>query len=286
MIKKRGLGRGLGALIDTGDEEALAPGAPLEIPISTISANPLQPRAEIKSKDLSVLAASIKDKGILEPLVVRRLEPGFYELIAGERRLRAAQLAGLEKVPVTVRQAEGVERLELALIENILRQDLNAIEEAEGYRRLAEEFARTNEDIARLTGKDRSTVANLQRLLSLPGPVQEDVRQGRLTAGHARALLALNNQDRILEAREKVLAGGLSVRETENLVKRILREKPRKSRTPQDEAFFQALSDNFSRALGAKVKVVHKGRKGKIEISYSSNADLERLMKVLGVGGA
>ena len=270
-------------MIDTGEEEEIIPGAPLEIPISEITANPFQPRTDIKPKDLHSLSLSIKDKGVLEPLVVRRLENGQYELIAGERRLRAAKLAGLEKVPVTLRIAEGAERLELALIENILRQDLNPIEEAEGYRRLAEEFARTNEDIARLTGKDRSTIANLQRLLSLPGPVQEDVRQARLSAGHARALLSLNNEDKILEAREIVLADGLSVRQTENLVKRIIKERPKKPKIKQDEAYFQALGDNFSRTLGAKVKVLHKGRKGKIEISYSSNAELERLMKLMGV---
>jgi ParB family chromosome partitioning protein len=282
MSKKRGLGKGLGALIEDRVDNSGA-GAPLEVPVSAVIANPLQPRSTIKDKELKALADSISDKGVLEPLMVMRLSPDQYQLIAGERRLRASRLAGLETVPVILREATRAEQLELALIENLHREDLNPVEEAESYRRLSDEFERTQEEIARLSGRDRSTVANLLRLLSLPEPVKDDVRQGRLSAGHARALLALSTPQQILSAREQVLTRGLSVRETEALVKKA-NQPPRPVRPPQDQAYFEALSDSMTRNLGAKVRVLHRGKRGRIEISYSSNQELERLMRLLGVG--
>ncbi|MEW5723940.1 MAG: ParB/RepB/Spo0J family partition protein [Thermodesulfobacteriota bacterium] len=282
MVIKKGLGRGLGALIEDPGEPP-GGGAPLEVPLEAIAANPWQPRASVKDRDLRGLADSIREKGVLEPLLVRRRDEDGYELIAGERRLRAARVAGLTHVPVLVREATRAEMLELALIENLHREDLNPIEEAEGYQRLSLEFERTQEQIAALVGKDRSTVANLLRLLSLPGPVQDDVRQGRLTAGHARALLALGDEDRILAAREQILARGLSVREAERLVRKALR--PRSRKAGGDEVYYQALSERVTRALGFRTTISPRGRKGRVVISYTSIEELERLLGFFGVQG-
>ena len=222
MTKKKGLGRGLGSLIGDTSTPVSNSGSPLEIPVGSIAFNPLQPRSNINPSELKKLSVSISEKGVLEPLLVRRLGPDQYELIAGERRLRASQAAGLEKVPVIVREATQAEMLELALIENLLREDLNPIDEAEAYLRLSEDYNRTQEEISRLVGRERSTVANILRLLGLPRAIQEDVRQSRLTMGHARALLSLPDVDDVMAAREIILAKGLSVRETENLVKRMV----------------------------------------------------------------
>ncbi len=285
MLKKKALGRGLGALIEDIDQGINQVSAPMELSIEAITANPLQPRKNFKARDLKALTDSIRDKGVLEPLVVRRIAPGSYELIAGERRLRASTEAGLKTVPVILRDATAVEMLELALIENLHREDLNPMEEAEAYQRLADEFDRNQEELARLAGKDRSTVANTLRLLQLPKAVQDDVRHGRLTAGHARALLALSDQERIQAAREQVLAGQLSVRETEALVKRLLQPpQKKKAAGARDDVYFQALAGEFSRRLGSKVNITRKGRRGRIEITFASNDELERIMKALGVG--
>lgn len=285
MAKKKGLGRGLGALLEKTETEFHRAGAPLMVSIESITPNPYQPRSPITDKDIASLSESIKDRGVLEPLLVRTKSGNEYELIAGERRLRASQAAGLSEVPVLIREVTPSEMLELALIENLHREDLNPMEEAESYRRLAEEFGRSNDDIARMVGKDRSTVANLVRLLGLPDPVKEDVRQGRLTVGHARALLALNDRDRILTAREQILLRNLSVRETEKLVKKALNPTSGKRKAPQEnEAYFQAIGDEMSRKLGTKVKIVRSGKKSRIEIDFKSNAVLEHLMNLLGLG--
>jgi ParB family chromosome partitioning protein len=216
-------------------------------------------------------------------LIVRRTGIDRFELIAGERRLKAAQAAGLDRVPVVVREADRAEMLELALIENLHREDLNPMEEAEAYHRLAAEFNRSQETIARLAGRDRSTVANLLRLLQLPAPVQEDVRHGRLTTGHARALLALSDPDRIMAVREQVLARQLSVRATEALVKSSLRRRDSKKKTGADDIFYQTLAEELTRVLGARSKIVSRGRRGRIEITFSSTQELERLIRNLGV---
>ena len=216
MVKKKGLGKGLGALMEFPAGTESGAGTPLEVRVGAITANPQQPRSRINEKSLKPLADSIKEKGVLEPLVVRRSGIDQYELIAGERRLRASKIAGLERVPVIVREADPLEMLEIALIENLHREDLNPLDEAESYQRLRDEFSRTQEEIARLSGRDRSTVANLIRLLALPAPVQEDLRQGRLTTGHARALLALENEQAILSAREQILVESMSVRRPSN----------------------------------------------------------------------
>ena len=283
MVKKKGLGKGLSALIEDSINSYAEAGQPLEVPIDNIDTNPLQPRSSIKTKDLKGLIESIREKGVIEPLIVRRIAQDSYQLIAGERRWHASREAGLKTVPVMIREATPVEMLELALIENLHREDLNPIEEAESYHRLAEEFSRTQEEIAALSGKDRSTVANLVRLLALPDPIQEDVRQGRISAGHARALLALEKIEQMMTVREQILKRRLSVRETEALVKKINRIPKQKNRDAEkDKAYFESLSDAMTRTLGAKVRIVHRGRR-RIEISYTNNDELERLLNVMGV---
>ena len=281
MTKKKGLGRGLGALIEDMDPNQA--GAPLEVPVDALEANPMQPRAGMRAREIKALAESIKDKGVLEPLVVRRVDLDRYELIAGERRLLAARQAGLETVPVVVREAGRAEMLELALVENLHREDLNPIEEAEAYQRLADEFSRTHEEMARLSGRDRTTVTNLLRLLQLPAGVQDDVRHGRLSTGHARALLSLGDPDRILAVREQVLGRDLSVRETEALVKKLAHPPARKKPAAREEVYYQALGDEVTRVLGAKSRIVRRGRGGRLVVNFASTEELERLLKVLGV---
>lgn len=283
MVRQKGLGRGLGALIaDPGESKA---GTPLDVRVDAISPNPLQPRKTIRDKELKALIQSVKDKGVLEPLVVRPSGNGQYELIAGERRWRAATAAGLNRVPVIIKEATEAEMLEIALIENLHREDLNPIEEAESYQMLADRFEHTQETIARLAGKDRSTVANLLRLLNLPGPVQDDVRQGRLSTGHARALLPLGDESKILAARQQVLTRDLTVRQTEALVKQALKGSTRRTenRSVADEAYYQSLGEQMTRRLGSKVRVTPRGKKGKVEIRYNSHEELARIMDLLGV---
>ncbi len=284
MAKKKGLGRGLEALIEDLDEDFSAPGNPFEVPVEDISPNPFQPRLNFSEKDIKALAESIKSKGVLVPLVVRRSDSDRYELIAGERRLRAAKIAGFERVPVIVREASPAEMLEIALIENLHREDLDPIEEAEACQRLMKEFNRTQQEVARLTGRDRSTTANLMRLLNLPEAVQKDVRLKRLSVGHARALLALERTEVILQVREKVLREKLSVRQTEALVRKLLKPPVSRQVVKPDELYFQALAEQLTRKLGARVNLYRKGKKGRIEIRFSSDEELERLLKLFGAG--
>lgn len=283
MARKKVLGKGLGALIESPlkSNEDLSPRSAL---VSLIDPNPYQPRTDFSEKDIRALSDSIKSKGLLEPLLVCYSESGRYLLIAGERRLRASKLAGLESVPIIVREnINQSEMLELALIENLHRTDLNPIEEAESYQRLSSEFKRSQEEIARLSGRDRSTVSNLMRLLSLPSAIQIDVRQARLSAGHARALLSLPDDITKLKAREQILSDRLSVRETESLVKKILKSFTTKKTTVTDDAFYESLADKIALNLGSKVRIVKKGKGGRIEINYASSEELERLMGSFGV---
>jgi len=284
MVKKKGLGRGLEALIENLDKDLYPSGSPLGVPLENISTNPFQPRINFKEAELKALAESIKNKGVLAPLVVRAARAGQYELIAGERRLRAAKIAGLERVPVIVREATEAEMLEIALIENLHREDLDPIEEAQAYQRLMEEFNRTQQEVARMTGRDRSTTANLVRLLKLPEAVQKDVRAKRLSIGHARALLALERPDAILQVREKILREKLSVRQTEAFVKRLLNPPASKRTVKPDELYFEVLGEQLTRKIGSKVQLYRQGKKGRIEICFSSDEELERLLKLFGAG--
>lgn len=272
-MTKRGLGRGLGALLSpsVGEEERFQ-----ELPIDSILPNPNQPRKSFDSSNLQELAASMKQSGVLQPIVVRPHGDG-YQLIIGERRWRAAQLAGLRAIPAVIREATDAECLELALIENLLREDLNPMEEAEAYERLLAEFEWTQEELAQRVGKDRSSIANSLRLLKLPVTIQDDLRAGRLTMGHARALLSLTSPADQLKLREQILAHSWSVRTTEEGVqrKRTLRGARRRS------AELTALEEALREALATRVRIVGNERRGRIELAYASREELERLVELV-----
>ncbi len=280
--KRIALGKGLGALLpELGPAE---PKTLLFCGIEEIVPNRSQPRKRFDESKLQELAESIKEKGILEPLIVRRVEQG-YELVVGERRWRAAQKAGLKEVPVLVKETEGREALEISLIENLQREDLNPIEEAEAFKRLIEEFNISQEDLSKRIGKDRTTVTNTLRLLKLPPEVREHLWQNRITSGHARAILSLDNKEKQKELCALIIKKGLSVREAEAVANRWSR-KPKKSIAPARkrgdlESQLGSLRDSMSRHLGTKVNIIHKGKRGKIEIEYYSPEDLERIVEVI-----
>jgi ParB family transcriptional regulator, chromosome partitioning protein len=279
-VQKKGLGRGLGALISAAESPTEA--AEQTVAIDRIVPNRLQPRRVFDEGKIAELAASIRQQGVIQPLVVRRDGSGDYELIAGERRLRAARQAGLSEVPVVIREAADDAALELALIENLQREDLNAIEEAEAYRKLSEEFGLSQEQIADKMGKSRPAVANALRLLGLPKPVRDDVAAGRLPAGQARALLGLGSEAAIVAAAREVIAKGLTARATEKLAAR-LKTGGRKRRPAEMDADVRALVERIQRSLGTKVSFVQaKGKqRGKIEIEYYSATDLDRIIQRL-----
>jgi len=277
---QKGLGRGLGALIPAAEGPKGASNFFVEV--GRISPNALQPRRAFDEAKLEELAASIRDRGVIQPLIVRRNGDG-YELIAGERRLRAAMKAGLKEVPVVVREASDNDSLQLALIENLQREDLNAIEEAQAYRRLQEEFHLGQEEIAQKVGKSRPAVANSMRLLQLPEEVQRDVIEGKLSAGHARALLSLERDTLISAAAREVIAKGLSAREVEKLVRKLKGARRTKRAAGLLDPDLRSFTEKLQRCLGTKVRVVHRGNRGKIEIDYYSLADLDRISRVIGI---
>ena len=274
-MNKRGLGRGLGALLSSTPVEGEHL---LEIPVDDLEPNPNQPRKSFDPTAISELAASLKTSGMIQPVVVRRAGTG-YQLIAGERRWRAAREAGLERIPAVVREVTDAESLELALVENLLREDLNPIEEAEAYQRLLADFAWTQEQLAGRVGKDRSTIANALRLLRLPGVIQDDLRAGRLTMGHARALLSLTTEPEQLKLRAEILAHSWSVRATEATVERRRTAPPL---APHRSAEIRALEDALQRALMTRVRIVGTPRNGRIEITYATSEELERISEALG----
>lgn len=286
--KNRGLGRGLSALLaDLPDEKASSSSLPSDqkLPIHKIVPNPDQPRRQFDEELLDDLAASISEKGVIQPLIVRPAKDGNFEIVAGERRWRAAQRAKLHDVPVIVRELDDIEVLEIAIIENIQRADLNAIDEAAGYRQLMERFGHTQEKLSAALGKSRSHIANLMRLLSLPDSVQQMVTDGKLSAGHARALVG---HDDVLSLAQAVVKKGLSVRATEALVKKGLstsgkaRAKSGASSRRKD-ADTVALENELSAALGMRTEIDHdpKGENGRLIISYRSFDQLDDLMRAL-----
>jgi len=279
-MARKALGRGLKALIP--DTSPLEGQTLLELPIDQVLPGRYQPRQDFDPEKIRELADSIRARGIIQPLIVKPAEGGRYELIAGERRWRAAREAGLTSVPVVVRPAADPETLELALIENLQREDLNPIEAARAYRQLIESFNLTQEDVAAQVGKDRSSVTNHLRLLKLPGEIQEDLIGGRLAMGHARALLSAGSKEAQLRARKTILARGLSVRETEDLVRKLSapskRKKPSK---PVKDIFIKELEGSIRRALGTKVSIKPNDRGGVIEISFFSKDELDRLAELL-----
>ena len=275
MNAKHGLGRGLGALLGPSASptpEALA--GTQDLAMDSIIANANQPRKSFDNAALRELAESLKRTGVLQPIVVRRFGQQF-QIVVGERRWRAAQMAGLTRIPAVVREASDAQTLELALVENLLREDLNPMEEAEAYQRLLTEFAWTQEELGQRVGKDRSSVANCLRLLKLPELIQADLRAGRLTMGHARALLSLPSPADQLKLREEILAHSWSVRTTEEGVQRKQRLAPR--RVGRRSADLAALEDSLRQALATRVRLVGNERTGRIEIVYTSAEDLERL---------
>jgi ParB family chromosome partitioning protein len=273
IAKRRALGRGLGALIPGAYAAEEQPSNNLA-PLSAIQPNRMQPRRTFSEASIEELAESIRQQGILQPLLVRRANGGF-ELIAGERRLRAAQRLGLEQVPVTVREASDRELLEMALIENIQREDLSPLEEANAYRRLMDEFSLTQEEIATRVSKDRSTVANTLRLLQLPDEIKTHIEQGALSAGHARALVTAGSDDARIQLAHQVVAQRLTVRQTEQLAKRNTR--------PMADAEQRAVEQRLTEALGTKVRLLgRRDGSGKIEIEYYSLEGLNGLVDRLG----
>lgn len=285
MKEKMGLGKGLDALLPAREELAIYGKEYFVCPVEAIKANPLQPRKKINSQGLTELAASIGEKGVLQPLVVRK-SGDVYELIAGERRWRAAQLAGLKEVPVVVKDVSSAESLEIALVENVQRQDLNPLEEAEAYERLMQEFKLNQEEVARKVGKERSTVANYLRLVNLPDFAKEDLVNEVLTMGHARVLLGIEGAGQQKEVRDQVVTHGLSVRQCEALAKKIRRKGHVKRVSTADkgllpDSYRQALINELMRYLGVKVDIAQKGSRGKIEIEYYSAADLDRLLALI-----
>jgi ParB family chromosome partitioning protein len=284
MKGKGGLGKGLGTLLSQYDiYDAGSPGFFL-CPIEKISPNPLQPRKRMDSGSLDDLTRSIKEKGILQPLVVREADPG-YELIAGERRWRAAQRAGLKTVPVVIKDVSPDELLELALIENIQREDLNPLEEAMAYRRLVDDLGLTQAQVAARVGRDRSTVANFLRLLQLPGYGQEDLLEGRLTTGHARALLMVEDPASQKQLRDQIIAKGLSVRQAEAAARRMAKTVGVKQRSLADDPDLKRLCEDLTRCVGSRVQLIPKKTGGRLEIYYHSSGDLERLIGLLRSAG-
>lgn len=286
-MSRKALGRGLKALIPESDS---ASGLPRKVPIDQIDPNPKQPRKNFDADAIDELASSIREHGVLEPVIVRPLA-GRYELVVGERRWRAARLAGLTEIPAIVRTLSDVEALELALIENIQREDLSPLEEAETYRRLMDEFHMTQEQVAKRVGKSRSTVANSLRLLDLDPELRDEIQRGALTAGHAKALLSVTSKAERLSLAQKVIDEGLSVRAIETLVAQKRDTTKPKSRATggagrdmsrRSDPFIADLTDRLQQSLGTKVRLVTQGQRGRIEIDYYSRDELERIVELLG----
>jgi ParB family chromosome partitioning protein len=283
MPQKSGLGRGLGALIP-GGENALAENGIILVPVEQVFPNPRQPRSMLHPEELEDLTASIREHGVLQPLIVTPGDiDGHYVLIAGERRLQAARLAGLASVPVLVRQATDQQRLELAIIENIQRADLSALEQAEAYRQLAEDFDLSHEDIAARVGKSRVAVTNTLRLLKLPDVIKNALIEGRISEGHARALLALSTPEAQMAALQTVLKQEFNVRQTEELVRRLSGEKPSRKPKPAVVPEVAELEERLRSSLGTKVTLRSGQKGGTLTIHFYSeeelNALMDRLMK-------
>ena len=279
--RRMGLGKGLGALIPEMEPEASK--SLFYCGIEEIHPSRFQPREHFEESKLRELADSIQEKGVLEPLIVRRAADG-YELVAGERRWRAAQKAGLREVPVLIREMEDLEALEVSLIENLQRDDLNPLEEATAYKRLVEEFGISQEELGTRLGKDRTTITNTLRLLKLPPEVKDHLLRNRISSGHARAILSLETREKQQELCNAIIERGLSVREAEVLAKRWA--KPKRTSRPDKkvgdlESQLNALGDSLRRCLGTKVRVTSRGKRGRIEIEYYSYEDLERIVEMI-----
>ena len=282
MASNKGLGKGLGALLGDFDQETPEKTPYKLLPIYKVEPNPDQPRQDFDEEELAALSESIAEHGIIQPLTVRELDSGYYQIIAGERRWRAARMAGLSEVPAIVMEADDRKVKELALIENLQRQDLNPVEEALGYQSLMADYGLTQEEAAARVGKSRPSVANALRLLNLPDPLLEKLRAGELTAGHARAVLSLKTEKKQIEAAQKIIALGLSVRQAELLCKNMAKE-PVKKEPPVTLAvdYVAECEKSLSRHLGRGVKIVNGKRKGRFELEFYGQDDLQNLLDVL-----
>lgn len=281
MASAKGLGRGLGALLGDFTDELEKKSAYQILPIYKVEPNPDQPRHDFDEEELQLLADSITVHGVIQPLTVRETGNGYYQIIAGERRWRASRLAGLSEIPAVIIEADDRKAMELALIENLQRQDLNPVEESLGYQALISEYGLTQEEAAARVGKSRPTVANALRLLHLPDSVLDLLRQGSLTSGHARAILSLKSEKKQLEAAQKICALGLSVRQAELLCKNMSKEpKPEKEVTFAVD-YVAECEKSLSKHLGRGVKIVNGKRKGRFELEFYGQEDLQNLLDAL-----
>ncbi len=281
VAKQRGLGRGLGALIDdfSGQDEQ---GAVTKLPLQKIEPNPNQPRKQFDEEQLDALADSIREHGLLQPLAVREME-GYYQIIAGERRWRACRMAELSEVPAVIIEADDKKVMELAMVENLQRQDLNPMEEAEGYHSLIHDFDLSQEQVAERVGKSRPAVANALRLLNLKGELRDMVTEGKLSAGHARALLSLPNEKLQKSAAQKIIALELSVRQTESMCKKMLSDLKAEAEKPAPLTvdYVGECEKLLTKQLGRKVKIVNGKRKGRFELEFYGQDDLQVLYETL-----
>lgn len=282
MASQKGLGRGLGALLGDFTEATPEDSALKMLPLHRVEPNPEQPRQDFDEEELAALADSIRIHGVIQPLTVRETGEGYYQIIAGERRWRACRMAGLSEVPAVVVQADDRKAKELALIENLQRQDLNSVEEALGYQSLMDEFGLTQEETAQRVGKSRSAVANSLRLLGLEEKVLEMLRTGAITAGHAKAILMLKSEKKQLEAAQKIANLGLSVRQAELLCKNMAREQPSKKEPAVIQVdYVKECEKSLSKHLGRGVKIVNGKRKGRFELEFYGQEDLQTLLDAL-----
>ena len=282
MASQKGLGRGLGALLGDFDQDAAEDSAYKLLPLHRVEPNPDQPRQDFDEEELAALAESIRVHGVLQPLTVRETGGGYYQIIAGERRWRASRMAGLTDVPAIVIEADDRKAKELALIENLQRQDLNSVEEALGYQSLMNEFGLTQEEAAQRVGKSRPAVANALRLLTLDEKVLDMLRAGALTAGHAKAILMLKSEKKQLEAAQKIANLGLSVRQAELLCKNMSKEQPEKKEPAAFQVdYVRECEKSLSKHLGRGVRIVNGKRKGRFELEFYGQDDLQTLLDAL-----
>ena len=282
MAVKKGLGKGMGALLGDFEETSSEKHAYQLLPIYKVEPNPDQPRQDFDEEELAALSASIEEHGIIQPLTVRESGSGYYQIIAGERRWRAARMANLEEVPAVIIEADDKKAMELALIENLQRQDLNPVEEALGYRSLMEDYGLTQDDAAKRVGKSRPAVANSLRLLGLCPEVLEKLRKGELTAGHARAVLTLKTDKKQQEAAQKIAALGLSVRQAELLCRNMSKEAaPVKEEVTLKVDYVAECEKSLSKHLGRGVKIINGKRKGRFELEFYGQEDLQVLLDAL-----
>jgi ParB family chromosome partitioning protein len=281
MASQKGLGKGLGALLGDFDEEVSGNTPYQVLPIYKVEPNPHQPRQDFDEVELQSLSDSIAEHGVVQPLTVRQLDSGYYQIIAGERRWRAARMAGLSEIPAVIIEADDKKTMELALIENLQRQDLNPVEEALGYRSLMDDYGLSQEETASRVGKSRPAVANALRLLNLCPEILDKLRRGELSAGHARAILSLKSEKKQLEAAQKIIALGLSARQAELICKNMEREPAPQKEVTLAVDYVAECEKSLSKHLGRGVKIVNGKRKGRFELEFYGQDDLQNLLDAL-----